>query len=97
MVACQIAVDAFVQLAIGAIAGIQGQEAAVVLGQLLLDNIGFDGHAEMIGLSRQVSGDVIILTIHLEALVAQIAPENGPHPKLVSQREGFGNLDQLAV
>ncbi len=42
MIAGQFAVDALVQFAVGAVARVQGQEAAVVLGQFLLDDIRFD-------------------------------------------------------
>ena len=41
-------------------------EAAVVLGQLLLDDVGLDGHAEMIGLAGEVGGDVVVLVVGLE-------------------------------
>src|SRR5216683_737252 len=48
----------------------------------LLDNVGLDGDAEVIGLAGEVGGDVIVL-IFLEGVVAEIAPENRGHAEIV--------------
>ena len=63
MVTGQVAVDALVELAVGAAAAVQSDKAAVVLGELLLDNIRFDSDAKMVGLAGQISGDVVILVV----------------------------------
>ena len=34
--------------------------AAVVLGQLLLDDVGLDRHAEVVGLAGEVGGQVVV-------------------------------------
>jgi hypothetical protein len=34
--------------------------AAVVLGQLLLDDVGLDGDAEVVGLAGEVGGGVVV-------------------------------------
>src|SRR5690606_32596771 len=49
----------------------------------LLDNVGFDRHAKMIGLSGEVSRNVIVNSIFFERRVAEIAPENGCHSEFV--------------
>ncbi len=52
--------------------------------------------AEVIRLPRQIGGDVIIL-VCLEALIAQVTPQDGRHPEFMRQCERFCNLDQLAM
>ena len=51
----QLAVDLLVRLA-----ELQRVVAAVVLRQLLLDDVGLDGHAEVIRLAGEVGRDVIV-------------------------------------
>ena len=68
--------------------------AAVVLGQLLFDDVGLDRHAQVVGLAGQVGGDVIVL-VGLEGGVAQVAPEDRRHAELVGMGKGFGHLDDL--
>ena len=57
----EFAIDALVGLA-----ELQGVVAAVVLGELLLDDVGLDGDAEVIGLAGQVGRDVVVLLGGLE-------------------------------
>src|SRR3712207_8465179 len=45
------------------------------LGQLLLDDVGLDGDAEVVGLPRQVGRRVHVAFLGLELRVAQVAPE----------------------
>ncbi len=92
MLGQQVAVDLGVSLA-----ELDGAEAILVrLGQLLLDDVGFDGDAEVVGLGRQISRHVVVLVALLEAVVTQVAPEYGGHPELMRALEGFGHLDDLA-
>ena len=70
--------------------------APVQLGLLLLDDVGLDRDAEVIGLSGQVGGRVVVLPPGVEGGLAQVAPEHGHHAQLVRHLEGFGRLLQLA-
>src|SRR3712207_9396082 len=65
------------------------------LGQLLLDDVGLDGDAEVVGLPRQVGGRVHVAFLGLELRVAQVAPEDGRHAELVGVRERLRDLDYL--
>ena len=69
MIAGQFGVNALVQFAVARAAGVQRFEAAVVLRQLLLDDVGLDGHAQMIRLAGEIGGDVIISCPFLKALL----------------------------
>ena len=60
MIAGQFGVNAFVEFAVAGTAGVERLEAAVVLGQFLLDDVRLDRHAQMIRLAGEVGGDVII-------------------------------------
>jgi len=44
-----------------------GVVAAVVLGLLLLDDVGLDGHADVVGLAGEVSRDVVVDAVFLKA------------------------------
>src|SRR6266852_4714027 len=96
MIAGEIGVDALVEFAVTGIAHVEGLIAAVILRELLLDDVGFDGRAEMIGLAGEVGGEVIVLVL-LESVVAQIAPEDGGHAELVGVGEGLADFDDLAA
>ena len=89
------------QLAVDQLGGLaevgQGVVAAVVLGQLLLDDVGLDGHAEVVGLAGEVGGRVVVDPVHLEVVVAQVAPQHGEHAQLVGLGERLAHLDDLAV
>src|SRR5215467_4679231 len=54
MVARKVAVDALVEFAVARIAHIERRVTAVIFRQLLLDDVGLDGHAEVIGLAGEV-------------------------------------------
>jgi hypothetical protein len=94
MIAAEIGVDALVKFAIAGIAHVEGLIAAVIFRELLLDDIGLNGHAEMVGLAGEVGGEVIVLVL-LKGIVAQIAPKNGGHAELMGVREGLADLDDL--
>src|SRR5437660_10617821 len=51
MVAGEIGVNAFVELTVAGIAHVQGLVAAVIFGEFLLDDVGLNGDAEMVGLA----------------------------------------------
>src|SRR6266478_10180986 len=78
MVAGKVGVNALVEFAVAGIAHVEGLVAAIILGELLLDDVGFDGHAEVVGLAGEVGGEMIVL-VFLEGVVAKIAPENRGH------------------
>src|SRR4029077_11689472 len=78
MIAGEVGIDALVEFAVAGIAHVEGLVAAVIFWELLLDDVGFDGHAKMIGLAGEVGGEVIVFVL-LEGVVAEIAPENGGH------------------
>src|SRR5207248_525715 len=56
MIAGEVSVDALVKFAIAGIAHVERRIAAVILGQLLFDDVGLDGDAQVIGLAGEVGG-----------------------------------------
>ena len=96
MIGSQFRVDALVELAVAGVAETHRLVASVVLGKLLFDDIRLDGDSEMVRLSREVGGDVVILVLH-EGRITKVAPENGRHAEFVSVAEGFRYLDDLVV
>src|SRR5229473_7040587 len=96
MIAGEIGVNALVEFAVAGIAHVEGLVAAVIFREFLLDDVGFDGDAEMVGLPGEVGGEVIVLVL-LEGVVAEIAPENRGHAELVGVGEGLANFDDLAA
>ena len=96
MVGGQFRVDAFVELAVAGVAGVEGLVAAVVLGEFLLDDVGFDGDAEVVGLTGEICGEVVVL-VFLEGVVAEVAPEDGCHAEFMGVVEGFGDLDDFVA
>ena len=73
------------------------QIAAVVGGQLLFDDIGPEGDAEVVGLAGEVRGGMVVDAVYFKAGIAGVTPEDSRHTQLVCDLEGFGNLFQLAV
>src|SRR5215475_2317981 len=61
MIAGKVGVNALVELAVARIAHVEGFVAAVIFRELLLDDVGFDGDAQMVGLSSEVGGEVVVL------------------------------------
>ena len=72
-----------------------GPEPSVARRQLLLDDIGLNRHAQMIGLTGQVGRRMVVGPVFLERAVTQVAPQNRRHAQLVGALEGPGHLDQL--
>src|SRR5208337_1715005 len=94
MIAAEFGVNALVELSIAGIPYVQGFIAAVIFGQLLLDDVGLNGNAEMIGLAGEIGRDVIVLIL-LKGRVAEVAPENSGHTKFVSLGESVADLNDL--
>jgi len=67
-----------------------------MLRKLLLDDVGLDGHAQMICLAGQIGREVVVFIL-LECVVAQVAPQNRAHAELMGVRKGPADLDNLAV
>jgi hypothetical protein len=88
----EIGVDFFAGLA-----ELQRVVTAVILCELLLDDVGLDGDAEMIGLAGEIGGEVEILFGGGESRVAKIAPEDGDQPQLVCGGEHPGNFLNLPI
>ena len=65
------------------------------VGQLLLDDVGLDRHAEVVGLAGQVGRVVVVDAVGLERVVAQVAPQHGEHAELVGLRERRRDLLDL--
>jgi len=56
-----------------------------------------NGDAEVISLSGQIGGPVIVDFLGLERSISQVAPQDGEHPKLVCPRKRFGDLLELPL
>ena len=67
---------------------LDSEVATVVFRKLLLDDVGTDRNAEVIGLARKVSRYVIIF-VFLKGAIAGVAPENRGHTLFVSHLEGL--------
>ena len=93
----KVGVHALVDFAVRRFCGLDGEVAAVVLGKLLLDDVGADGDAEVVGLAGKVGGHVIIFVLRLKSVVAGVAPEDGRHTHFVGGLEGVGDFDDLAI
>jgi hypothetical protein len=72
-----------------------GLEAAVSLRLLLLDDVRLDGHAQVVRLTRQIGGRVIVRPVMLERAVAEVRPQHGHQAQLVRHGERFRNLLEL--
>jgi hypothetical protein len=92
MIARQVRIDLLVRLA-----EVDRVVAAVGLGQLLLDDVGFDRDTEMIRLAGEIRGEVVVGFLRLERRVSQIAPEHGEHPELVRMLEHLGHFLELPL
>lgn len=96
VIAAEIGVDALVKFAIAGIAHVEGLIATVIFGQLLLDDVGLDGNAEVVSLTGKVSGHVIVL-VFFEGIIAKVAPQNSGHAEFMCFCEGVADLDDLAA
>ena len=90
----ELGVDALVELPVAGGTGVECLEAAVVLGELLLDDVGLDRDAEVVGLTGEVGGEMVILVL-LEGVIAEIAPEDSRHAEFVGAAECCCDLDDL--
>ncbi len=66
--------------------------AAVILRHLLPSDIGADGGRQVVGLTGQVSGNMIVDAVFLERRIAQIGPQHGDQAQLMGPLKGGGNL-----
>jgi hypothetical protein len=96
VIAGEVGVNTLVELTVAGVAHVEGRVAAVIFGKLLLDDVGLNGDAEMIGLAGEVGGDVVVL-IFFEGVVAEVAPENSGHAEVVGLGEGLADFDDLAA
>ena len=96
MIAGEVGIDALVEFTVAGIAHIQRRVAAIIFREFLLDDVGLNSDAEMVGLSGEVGGDVKVF-VFLESVVAEIAPQHGGHAKFVSLGEGLADFDNLAA
>jgi hypothetical protein len=62
--------------------------------QLLLDDVGLDGDAQVIGLAGEVGREVVVLVL-FECRVAQVAPQDRRHPEIMRHFESLADLDDL--
>ena len=72
-------------------------EPAIIRWHLLLDDVGLNGHAEMIRLTRQVSSRMIVGAVVLEATVSSVAPENREQSETVRLFKRLRDLNELTV
>ncbi len=96
VIAREVGVDALIEFAVAGIADVERLIAAVIFRELLLDDVGFDGDAEMIGLAGKVGREVVIL-VFFKGVVAEIAPENGGHAEFMRVSESLADFDDLAA
>ena len=92
----ELCVDALVELAVAGTAGIECLVSSIVLRELLLDDVRLDRDAEVVGLTGEIGGEVVILVL-LEGIVTEVAPEDGRHAEFVGMMKGFGNLDDFVA
>ena len=96
MIAGEVGVNALVEFSVAGVAHVEGHVAAVIFGHFLLDDVGLDGDAEMIGLAGEIGGEVIVLFL-LEGVVAEVAPEDRGHAEFVGFGEGPADFDDLPI
>ncbi len=63
----------------------------------MLNDIGADGGRQVVGLTGQVRGDMIVDAIFLERRIAQIGPQHGDQAQLMGPLKGGGNLFYLTT
>jgi len=93
--ACEFGVDGVVELAVGGIARVERGVAAVVGGEFLLDDVGLDGDAKVVGLCGEVCRCVIIYAVDFEGAVADVAPKDGDETILMCFMEHVGDIADL--
>ena len=79
------------------LAELDGLEAVVPLGQLLLDDVGLDRDAQVVGLAGHVRGRFVVDPVLGEGRVAQVAPQHRGHAQLVRVVKGDRDLLELPV
>lgn len=92
----ELCVDALVELAVAGTAGIECLVAAIVLRELLFDDVRLDRDAKVVGLTGEVGGEMVILVL-LEGIVAEVTPEDGRHAEFVGMMKSLGHLDDFVA
>src|SRR6476659_3706559 len=82
---------------LGSLSKVECVIASVVFGQLLLDDVGLDCDSEMVCLSGQVGGGVIVGFLCFEAGISQVAPQYREHPEFVRSRKCLGDFLELPL
>src|SRR5262245_12182061 len=95
MIAGQFGIDAFVELAVTGTARVQGFEAAIIFRKFLFDDVRLNRDAEVIGLTGEVGGNMIILIL-LESVVSQVAPQHGGHAQVMRFGKTTRDLHDLS-
>ena len=99
MIGREIGVHALVEFAVARVARIQRLEAAIQLGQLLLDDVGLDRYAQVIGLAGEVGGHMEVLlrcsAADLKRVVSDVAPQHRRHAQFVRLIECARDFDDL--
>ena len=88
MIGAQVSVHALVDFTVGRFGLLDSEVTTVVFRKLLLDDIGTDRDAEVIGLASKVSRYVVVF-IFLKGVITSVAPENRGHTLFVSHLEGL--------
>ncbi len=96
VIGAKVGVHALVDLTVGRFGLLDSEVTAVVFRKLLLDDVGTDGDAEVVGLASKVSRHVVVFVL-LEGVIAGVAPEYRSHALFVSHLEGLRYFDDLAV
>ncbi len=63
----------------------------------MLDDIGADGGRQVVGLTGQVSGNMVVDTVFLECRIAQIGPQHGDQAQLMGPLKGRRDLFYLTT
>ena len=96
VIRAQVRVHTLVDLTVGRFGLLNSEVATVVFRKLLLNDVGTDGDAEVVGLAGKVSRHVVVF-VFLEGVIAGVAPEDGGHTLFVRHLEGLRHFDDLAV
>ena len=72
-----------------------GNIPSVIFGHFLFDNIGFQVHSQMVGLTCKVCRKMVIHFFVIESWIAKVGPEDGGHSQFMGLLEGAGDLLDL--
>src|SRR5580704_15834073 len=63
VIAVEVGIDALIEFSVARVTDVERFVAAVIFSELLLDDVGLDGDAEMIGLPGEVGREVVVLVL----------------------------------